>query len=93
MPPHLIHFASPDYWHLYERLPANVQHTANKCFGLLKPDPRHPSLRLKKIGDVWSVRVGIHYRAVGMDAPSGDQGILWIWIGSHAEYDHFIKQR
>jgi hypothetical protein len=32
-----------------------------------------------------SVRVGAHYRALGVDAPGG---VLWFWIGSHAEYDH-----
>jgi hypothetical protein len=28
--------------------------------------------------------VGAHYRALAVDAPDG---ILWFWIGSHAEYD------
>ena len=28
-----------------------------------------------------------------MDAPGEEKGILWIWIWSHAEYDHFIKRR
>jgi len=59
---------------------------------LLKPDPKHPSLHLKKIGDLWSVRAGLHYRAVGMDAPSKKKGILRFWIGSHAEYVRFVKQ-
>jgi hypothetical protein len=89
----LSHFTSPDYWTLYHRLPARTRRTADKYFDLLKSDPRHPSLHLKKIGDLWSVRAGIHNRAVGMDAPGDEKGILWIWIGSHAEYDHFIKRR
>jgi len=78
---------------MYEGLPGDVQRTADKYFVLLKSDPRHPSLHLKKIGDLWSVRAGIHYRAIGMDAPSEERGVLWIWIGSHAEYDRFIKQK
>jgi len=93
MHPSLIHFTSPDYWPLYYRLPADVRQTADKYFSILKSDPRHPSLHLKKIGDLWSVRAGIHYRAVGMDAPSKEKAILWFWIGSHAEYDRFIKRR
>ena len=93
MPPPLSHFTSPDFWSLYNRLPVDVQRTANKYFALLKSDPKHPSLHLKKIGDTWSVRAGIHYRAVGIDAPSMQRCILWIWIGSHAEYDGFIKRR
>ena len=89
----LNHYASLDYWPLYHRLPSRVRQTADKYFALLKSDPRHPSLHLKKIGDLWSVRVGLHYRAVGMDAPSQEKGILWFWIGPHAEYDRFIKNR
>ena len=93
MQPPLNHFTSPDFWLFYRRLPAEVQRTADKYFSLLKTDPKHPSLHLKKIGDGWSVRAGLHYRAVGMDTPSDEKGILWVWIGSHAEYDRFIKQR
>lgn len=93
MHPPLSHFTVPDYWPLYHRLPSRVRRTADKYFNLLRSDPRHPSLHLKKIGDLWSVRAGIHYRAVGMDTPNEGKGILWFWIGSHAEYDRFIKRR
>jgi hypothetical protein len=93
MQPPLTHFASPDYWPLHNRLPADVRQTADKFFALLKSDPRHSSLRLKEIGDLWSVRAGIHYRAVGMDAPFEEKAILWFWFGSHAEYDRVIKRR
>jgi hypothetical protein len=89
----LIHFTSPDFWSFYDRLQPHICRIADKYFALLKSDPIHPSLHLKKIGDLWSVRAGIHYRAVGIDAPSEAKGILWIWIGSHAEYDRFIKHR
>ena len=60
---------------------------ADKNYTLLKANPRHPSLRLKKIDDLWAVRVGAHYRALGVDVPDG---IYWIWIGTHADYDTFI---
>ncbi len=89
----LSHFTSPNFWSCYNRLPADVQRIADKYFSFLKSDSKHPSLHLKKIGEVWSVRAGFHYRAVGMDVPGQEKGILWIWIGSHAEYDRFIKQR
>ena len=91
MHPSLTHFTSPDYWSMYRRLPKPVRQTADKYFTLLKANPKHPSLHLKKIGVLWAVRAGLHYRAVGMDPPSGENGILWFWIGSHAEYDHLIK--
>jgi len=44
-------------------------------------------LHLKKIGRYWSVRVGLHFRALGIDV---DDGILWFWIGSHADYDKLV---
>ena len=78
------HHASPAFWAAYESLPAPIQRLADKAFGLLKSDPRHPSLHLKKAGRFWSVRVGLHHRALGVNIPDG---VLWFWIGTHAEYD------
>ena len=84
----MIHHASPDFWECYRKLPADVREVADRAFALLKEDPYHPSLHFKKIEDMWSVRVGSHYRAL---AVSVQEGILWIWIGSHAEYDRLIR--
>ena len=81
------HYASSSFWLLYGRLPAKIRELADKNYELLKANPRHPSLQLKRIEELWSVRVGQHYRALGIDA---DGGIQWIWIGSHADYDKFI---
>jgi len=86
----MIHYASPDYWRHYGRLPSHARATADKCYALLKADATHPSLNLKKIGELWSVRAGIHYRALGIDAPVGEAGILWFWIGHHSVYDRLI---
>jgi len=82
------HFASPDFWFHYRLLPENIQDLADKNFSLLKENSRHPSLRLKKVGLFWSARVGISYRALGKER---EEGIIWIWIGTHAEYDQLIK--
>lgn len=81
------HYASTDFWVMYQELPVEIRDLADKNFELLKQNPRHPSLKLKRIAELWSVRVGIHYRALGIDAP---EGIQWIWIGSHADYDQFL---
>lgn len=81
------HFASSSFWQLYEALPDNIQRLADKNYSLLEDNPHHPSLHLKKISDVWSVRVGIHYRALAVEV---DEGLLWFWIGSHADYDKQI---
>jgi hypothetical protein len=59
----------------------------DKNFELLKADPHHPSLHFKKIGQLWSVRVGLSYRALGLD--NGDT-VIWFWIGSHADYDKLV---
>ena len=82
------HFASPDFWFHYRLLPENIQDLADKNFSLLKENSRHPSLRLKKVGVFWSARVGISYRALGKER---EEGIVWIWIGTHAEYDQLVK--
>lgn len=86
----LKHFASPHFWRHYRRLPQAIQALADKSFGLLKADPQHPALRLKQIGDVWSVRVGRSYRALGASCTGG---INWFWIGSHADYDKLLEHK
>lgn len=85
------HFTLPRYWQHYRLLPTDVQALASKNFELLKSDPYHPSLRLKRVGktkQLWSVRVGMHYRALGTEKP---EGIVWFWIGPHAEYDKLLS--
>jgi hypothetical protein len=82
------HFASPHFWKLYHQLPSEIQDLADGNFELLKEDSRHPSLHLKKVGRFWSVRVGRKHRAVAIQS---DRGLVWFWIGSHAEYDRVIE--
>jgi hypothetical protein len=68
----------------YHALPREVRDLADKNFQLLKADHSHPSLHFKKLGKVWSARVGARYRALAVEV---EGGYLWVWIGSHAEYD------
>lgn len=82
------HHATADFWASYRRLPESIQKLADANYALLRTDSRHPSLRFKKIGRLWSVRVGIGYRALAVD---GEDGPVWFWIGPHAEYDRIIK--
>jgi hypothetical protein len=70
-----------------EKLPANVQQLARENYDLLKVNPYHPSLHFKRVGRFWSVRVGRSYRALAVDAAGG---IVWFWIGTHAEYDRLV---
>jgi len=84
------HRTLPRFWKLYRQLPKETQGLADKNFDLLKSDPYHPSLHFKKVDVVrklWSVRVGSQYRALGVEKPDG---IVWFWIGTHAEYDKLI---
>ncbi|MBL4760619.1 MAG: hypothetical protein JKY80_07200 [Mariprofundaceae bacterium] len=84
----MIHFASPSFWSSYDRLPISVRKVADKNYEILKVTPSHPSLHFKKIGKYSSVRVGIRYRALAVEV---EGGLLWFWVGSHAEYDRLIK--
>ena len=82
------HFASRAFWEAYAKLPEQIRVLADKNYTLLKNDPRHPSLQLKKVGRFWSVRVGSRYRALAVEA---DGDLVWFWIGSHADYDALIS--
>jgi len=77
-------FASPAFWEAYQKLPERIRDLADKNFHLLKANPKHPSLRFKKVGRFWSARVGLGHRALAVEI---DDGLLWFWIGSHADYD------
>jgi len=81
-----MHYASDAFWNAYNKLPPEIQELADRCFALLKENPRHPSLHFKKLEGTtwWSVRVGSHYRALAKQVGADMQ---WRWIGTHAEYD------
>ena len=83
----MIHHAAPDFWRRYNALPEPVRKQADRAFDLLKSAPDHPSLHFKKVGRYRTARIGLHHRAVAVEAPDGP---LWFWIGSHGEYDHLI---
>jgi hypothetical protein len=82
------HRATPDFWYHYRQLPMEVQELADRCYEFLKQNSRYPSLHFKKVGSFWSVRIGIHYRALALE--DGDD-IAWFWIGTHAEYDRLLR--
>jgi hypothetical protein len=80
--------ATPDFWYHYRQLPNEIQELADRCYELLKQDSRYPSLHFKKVGPFWSVRIGIHYRALAVEE-NGE--MVWFWIGSHADYDQLLR--
>lgn len=80
---------------LFIALPQRVKETAKKNYELWQENPFHPSLEFKKIkskGNIWLVRVGIGWRALGVVKTNEDK-IVWFWIGSHAEYDKILKKK
>ena len=73
-------------------LPVAVQRQAHEAYHRWRADPSHPGLVYKRIasdGPVFSVRVGIHYRALAIVTPDR---ALWFWIGPHADYDEIVKR-
>lgn len=77
---------------LLAALPAHVRQQARDAYRHFRQNPSHPGLRFKQIygsPSIYSARVGIGYRAVGVvDADT----VIWYWIGSHADYDKLLAQ-
>jgi len=84
-----MHRATDRFWKCPQKLPHPIQELANSNFELLKADPRHPSLHFKKISQFWSVRVGLDYRALAVE---DGEDFLWVWMGSHDEYERMLKE-
>jgi hypothetical protein len=76
------------------QLPDEARRQAYAAYRLFKRNPSHPSLRFRQIGSsgtIYSVRIGIGYRALGRRET--DDLIVWFWIGTHAEYDRLLQKR
>jgi len=80
----------PSFWEAYRALNDDIKRRARKAYRIWEENPFHPSLHFKCINreeDVWSVRITLGYRAVGIF--EGDT-VTWFWIGSHDEYERFF---
>ena len=80
------------FWNAYNKLPENIQQRARKKYSLFEKDHTYPSLRFKKVQrnpDVYSVRITQDYRALGVKE---NNKIIWFWIGSHTDYQHFLNR-
>ncbi len=85
----MIYRTNRKFWDFYQQLPRDIQIRANEKFQLLKKNPKHPSLRLKKIGHDWVVRISKDYRAL---ATEEEGNLVWYWIGRHDEYIRRIRE-
>jgi len=78
------------FWSLFSNLPSDVQQDAKRAYQLFQSNPAHPGLQFKKLegeDDIYSVRIGLGYRALGV---MKKDRVIWYWIGSHAEYDRLV---
>ena len=76
----------------FRRLPPEIRRLAHRTFQAWKHQPDRPSLQFKQVHPtlaVYSVRVGAHWRAVGVKR---QDGMVWFWIGSHSDYDKLLSQ-
>jgi hypothetical protein len=79
--------ATRRFWELFQALPSEAQDLAVKNYRLWRRNPRHPSLRFRRLQgseDRFSLRVGDRYRALGRLA---GEKMIWVWIGTHSDYD------
>ncbi|NLG85476.1 MAG: hypothetical protein GX493_12920 [Firmicutes bacterium] len=84
-------YLTEDFLACFRKLPSRIQRLARKSYRLWREDPTHPGLQFKLIGKrkpVYAIRVGIGWRALGIKI---DDGIVWFWIGSHADYEKLIS--
>lgn len=62
----------------FAALPSDVQRLARKSYRLWKANPRHPGLQFKRVHTaepIYSVRIGLHYRALGLR-----EGGMMLWF-------------
>jgi hypothetical protein len=85
-----MHHAAERFWRCYRDLPDEVREIADKSFKRLKKNPRHPSLQFKKVGEMWSARVGQAHRALAVEDGTD---FIRVWVGSHDDYEKMIKRR
>jgi hypothetical protein len=55
------------FWKRYDQLPHDVQNHADETYGRWAADHNHPAVQFKKIKgrSVYSVRIGLEFRALG----------------------------
>lgn len=75
----------------FKKLPQAIQRQSTEAFHRFKENPYHPGLRFHRLRTKdpwWSASIGMHYRAVGLW--EGDT-IFWDFIGTHEDYNDYIK--
>lgn len=81
-----------DFIDCFRKLPGRVKRLARRSHKRWKNNPSHPGLQFKRVGKrkpVYSLRVGIGWRALGIKI---DKTMARFWIGPHAEYDAILPE-
>ena len=68
-----------------------IRRRAQEAYRLFKENPNHPSLMFKRVhtaGQIFSVRVTLGYRALGIREGND---MVWFWIGNHGDYERMIS--
>ena len=66
------------FWDAHRKLPRGVRRQARRAYERFAADPHHPGLEFKRVGRrrlVYSVRVSLDYRALGVR-----EGDVIVWF-------------
>lgn len=83
----------PSFRKTFQDLPKEIQKNAKEVYKVWKKNPFDISLNFKQVHPskpVYSVRVTLNWRALGVREPKNT--VTWFWIGSHEEYNKLVKQ-
>lgn len=83
-----MHRTTERFWKCFDKLPKSIQKVAKQNFEFLKTNQNHPSLHFRKIDKFWSVRISLNYRALAIE---DDNDFIWVWIGTHDEYERLTN--
>jgi hypothetical protein len=73
-------------------LPVNIRKQAAIAYRRFQVDPNYPGLHFKKVHPtlpIYSARINDDYRVLGQPR---ENGIVWFWVGKHAEYERLLRQ-
>lgn len=76
----------------FAKLPEIIKKQAKEAYVYFRMNPYHPSLHFKQVHPsraVFSARISENYRTLGVIR---EDGILWFWIGSHADYNKILNK-
>ncbi len=82
------------YWETFDRLPPDIRALAEENFHLWQKSHDHPRLRFKQVMDdpeVFSFRVGLNHRTLGVRTPNNR--IAWFWVGSLDDFARMTGQQ